>query len=339
VYQIAIHVRGKMRKTSRPQYARIRRILEMIREGGRRGVLPNAVDFCRELEVSRPTVMRDLDFLRDDERAPIEYVPSEHGYRLTEETWKLPAVELSKKEVFAFSVARRILAPFRGTPLEMDLESVFRKIADSLEGTVSVDLESLTEEFTVIGEDYVRQDPRIWSSVAGLVDRRERLRVTYQKFDGHTGSYLLEPYHLYAYHGNWYVLARLPERNVLATFALSRIRETEPTGEDFEVPGSFDPREHFRQGFGIVRGEKPFRVRLLFSGNVATYIQERVWHPTQEIVQKRDGSVELRMETAGWKELVRWVLSWQPDCKVLSPKRLRERVEQKMRQGLEGQWG
>ena len=92
-----------------------------------------------------------------------------------------------------------------------------------------------------------------------------------------------------------------------------------------------------RDAFGIVRGEKPFKVRLLFSSEVATYIRERIWHPSQEMLDRRDGSVEVRLETAGWKELVRWVLSWQPDCRVLSPRRLRERVEEKLRQGLRTQ--
>ena len=40
--------------------------------------------------------------------------------------------------------------------------------------------------------------------------------------------------------------------------------------------------------------------------------------------------------TSGWKELVRWVLSWQPDVKVLAPVRLRLRVEEKMREALGG---
>jgi hypothetical protein len=72
----------KMKFSSRPQYYRLRRIVEMIREGMRAGKYPNATAFRRELEVSRRTVMRDLDFLRDEENAPIEYLASEHGYKL-----------------------------------------------------------------------------------------------------------------------------------------------------------------------------------------------------------------------------------------------------------------
>ena len=72
-----------MKTSTRPQYHRLRRILEMIREGTRTGALPNCGHFTRELEVSRRTLMRDLDFLRDDEHAPIAYDDSRKGFTLT----------------------------------------------------------------------------------------------------------------------------------------------------------------------------------------------------------------------------------------------------------------
>jgi len=52
-----------MRSSTRPQYHRLQRILELIREGTRAGSLPNCRHFIRELEVSRRTLMRDLEFL------------------------------------------------------------------------------------------------------------------------------------------------------------------------------------------------------------------------------------------------------------------------------------
>lgn len=55
-------------------------------------------------------------------------------------------------------------------------------------------------------------------------------------------------------------------------------------------------------------------------------IEERIWHPTQNMKRRRDGSLEMNFETTEWKELVRWILSWQPDVKVLLPKRLRDRI-------------
>ena len=40
-------------------------MVQMVREGAETGSLPNSTDFMKEFEVSRRTVARDLDFLRD----------------------------------------------------------------------------------------------------------------------------------------------------------------------------------------------------------------------------------------------------------------------------------
>jgi predicted DNA-binding transcriptional regulator YafY len=68
---------------NRSQYHLLRRIIAMVRDGMAGGRLPNRSDFRRELEVSPRTLARDLDFLRDEERAPIAYEPARHGYRST----------------------------------------------------------------------------------------------------------------------------------------------------------------------------------------------------------------------------------------------------------------
>jgi predicted DNA-binding transcriptional regulator YafY len=49
---------------------------------------------------------------------------------------------------------------------------------------------------------------------------------------------------------------------------------------------------------------------------------------------RRAGGLELVLETASRKELTRWVLSWVPYVRVLAPRQLRERVRERLRQGL-----
>jgi proteasome accessory factor B len=296
--------------------------------------LPNCRHFVRELEVSRRTLMRDLDFLRDDHRAPIAYDDARKGFRLTNPTFELAPVELTRQEVFSFSIARKLLEGFEGTPLELDMRSVLGKIAESLQGTVSVELESLTDQFTVLSEDRARVDPEVWQRAARAINQRERLRVRYQRFDGMVRDYLLEPYHLAAYHGNWYLVALNPAAGRMETFALSRCRGIGGNGEYFERQAGFDAKGFFAGAFGISQAERPWKVRLVFSREVATYIGERLWQPNQRMRRRRDGSLELRLQTASRKELTRWILSWVPYVKVVAPWELRERVRERLRQGL-----
>jgi len=323
-----------MKTATRPQYHRLQRILELIREGTRAGSLPNCGDFARELEVSRRTLMRDLDFLRDELHAPIAYDESRKGFRLADPTFKLAPVELTQREVFSFSIARKLLERFEGTPLEMDMRSVLSKIAESLRGTVSVDVESLTDQFSVLSEDHVRVEPDVWQRAGRAINQRECLRLCYQRFDGITRDYAVEPYHLVAYHGNWYLLALNAAAGRLETFALSRCRSLVGTGQHFPRATGFDPKAFFKDAFGISHADEPWKVRLLFAPEVATYIRERMWHPSQQMRQRRDGALELRLETSSRKELTRWILSWVPYVKVVAPRQLRQRVRERLQQGL-----
>ena len=167
-----------MKAGSRPQYYRIRRMVQMVREGSETGYLPNSRDFMGEFGVSRRTVARDLDFLRDEERTPLEYDEARHGFRLTDETVSLPPVRISRREAFSFALARKLLAHY-GTPLHMDMRAVLDKIAESLEGDISIEPDWLSEHVGVLPEDRVRIDPEVW---AGHIERREAMRADYQSF-------------------------------------------------------------------------------------------------------------------------------------------------------------
>jgi len=107
-----------------------------------------------------------------------------------------------------------------------------------------------------------------------------------QTFDGRVCEYELHPYHLLAYHGNWYLMAWNVEKERVATFALSRFRRVQETRERFTRPTDFSPESYARQSFGIVGGEEPIKVRLLFEPKLAVYITERQWHPSQEFRQQ-----------------------------------------------------
>jgi predicted DNA-binding transcriptional regulator YafY len=326
-----------MKAGSRPQYYRIRRMVQMVREGAVTGYLPNSADFMKEFEVSRRTVARDLDFLRDEERAPLAYDDARHGFRLTDETYALPPVSITRREAFSFALARKLLAHYEDTPLHLDMRSVLDKIAESLEGDITIEPAWLSEHVGVLPEDRVRIDPAVWAQLASFVERREAIRATYQTFDGRVSEYELHPYHLLAYHGNWYLMAWNVQKGRVATFALSRFRRIAATGQVYIRAAEFSPEAYARQAFGIVGGEEPMRVRLLFEPKLAVYITERQWHPSQAFRARADGRIEMRLETTGRKELVRWVLSWMPDVKVLAPKSLRDRITEKLQAGLRAQ--
>lgn len=138
----------------------------------------------------------------------------------------------------------------------------------------------------VLPEDRVRIDPDLWGRMMGFIERREAIQARYQTFDGRESETRLHPYHLLAYHGNWYLLAHHEEKDHMATFALSRFRKVEGLGATFRRAPEFDAKAYAREAFGITRGEKTLRVRLLFEPKLAVYLMEREWHPSQTFGHK-----------------------------------------------------
>lgn len=316
-----------MRAGSRPQYRRLRRIVEMLKAGTRSGRLPRMAEFQRELEASRRTVARDLDFLRLEENAPIAFDPRGRGYRLTDETFALPHVDVSGSDLATLAAARAALADTPTSPLARSMDAVIGKIAEAAPASYAEALEKISDRFGALHEAPARIVPAIWSTLAEAVAASLVVAARYRRFDGTERDYHIEPLRLVAHRGNWYALARKRPGGEQRAFALTRFGSAKPTGETFVPPKGFDWRKAAKDAFGIGLGIRPVNVRLLFSKTVATAISERVWHPTQQIRRRRNGSLEVRVRAAPTIELVRWILSWTPDVRVLAPNALRDRVQ------------
>jgi hypothetical protein len=59
------------------------------------------------------------DFLREEERTPLEYDEARHGFRLTGETFSCLRRGSAAREAFSFALARKLLAHYEAMPLHM----------------------------------------------------------------------------------------------------------------------------------------------------------------------------------------------------------------------------
>ena len=75
------------------------------------------------------------------------------------------------------------------------------------------------------------------------------------------------------------------------------------------------------------------KIRIEFDAWAAQLIQEKDWHPAQEIKALEDGRIEFRIELADLFEIERWILGWGSHAKVLRPAKLKNSVR-KHAQGI-----
>lgn len=115
--------------------------------------------------------------------------------------------------------------------------------------------------------------------------------------------------------------------------ALDRIGDDVELGEagGFQVPAAFDARAFFGDAFGIWRDGEARDVVVEVDDAHAPWVLERIFHPTQSVEQRTDGSIVLRVRASGLQELSDWIVSLGEHAEVVEPAELREHVRRRLR--------
>jgi proteasome accessory factor B len=117
-------------------------------------------------------------------------------------------------------------------------------------------------------------------------------------------------------------LARKARRH----FLLARIQDLRATGGGFTPPSREALARSLEGALGRFVGEKEHEVRLLVDREIAPYFRERPWHPSQEILERADGSVAVSFRLNHLTDVERRILACGGHIEVLAPSELRRRI-------------
>lgn len=312
-------------KRNKSQFSRLLELDKRIRQG----LFPNCLNFSADWEVSQKTIQRDVDFLRDGLRAPIEYDWEKKGFYYTNTNWFLPSINVSEGDLLAILVAERALEQYRGTPIAKELERVFSKITDMLPEKITLRPELIFNKFSFTTPPTRPIDMETWSTVVrGLVNQK-MLSMAYRTPEkGVTPGRMLAPLHMANLQGEWYLFGKVDGEDRVRQFSIGRIQSVKLTTRSFEMPADFDPSTLLANTFGrFVLNDHNHKVRLLFDKEVAGWVLEKQWGPKQVIRKRRNGDLELSFTAAGVYEVFRWVMAWGRWVKVLAPGELKKMVD------------
>lgn len=318
-------------KRNTTQFLRLRALHAAIKNGK----YPNCLSFAMEYEVTQKTIQRDMDFLRDSLNAPIEFDRHKNGFYYKDPTWFLPSIVLSEGELMALLVASKALEQYQGTPVAMEIKSVFQKISELLPEKITLPPEYLFTHFTFTSPPAKPVDEKVWIAVIrGLLNQRT-LQINYRAFESPTlKEHEIDPYHVANLRGEWYVFGHSHRSDKLTQFAMARIKAASVSDKTFVVPKGFDPKKLFDTTFGrfaLLPGEKVHAVKLRFDKEVTAWVMDREWHPKQKLTRLANGDIELKFPAAGLMEVQHWVLAWGRYVKVLEPAELKKAVAEEIR--------
>lgn len=317
---------------TRPPLFRIHRIHEAVHSGG----FPNCSELAMKLEVTPKTIQRDVTYMRDLLNLPIEYDPARHGFHYTRDTSDFPIFETTADQLAGLFLARTALEAVRNTPLAQTMREVFAKLTQGIEGRVSFSWGDLDEAFSRKTVEVHPRDVKVFGSLAESVVKRHEVTFDYRKLSSESAeSRRVRPYHVGEVEGGWYLIAYDLAREALRTFALPRVSRLKVTSKKFERPVEFDGKTHLAGSFGVwnVAGDSTrHQVRVELSNYAAQLARERRWHPSQEItaLNAKGTRLVVRFEVGRLEEVLRWVLSFGRQAKVLGPPELSRMVKDEL---------
>ncbi len=292
------------------------------------GKYPTATTLARELEVSAKSIHRDLEFMTDRLGLPLEYDWSRKGYHYTEEVNSFPTVQVTEGELFALLVAEKALQQYRGTSFEKPLVSAFRKMSSSLPDTISVNLSDWDQAISFRTRAEPILNLEVFDALGKAAAQRRQLELIYRKPGQREPDLrVVDPYHLANINGEWFLFAYDHLRKDIRTFVPARIKSIRPTGKTFPRPQKFSLEKRLRDSFGVQSAQGEFEIVIRFNETVADYIREKKWHDSQQLIERKDGGVDLHLKLSSLKEIERWVLNWGGNAVVVKPRELADMVK------------
>jgi proteasome accessory factor B len=284
-------------------------IIEKV--GGKQ--FPSSSDVLEFLEdlgfsISKRTLERDFDAIRNEFGIEITYNASRRGYYIDEE-------------------------------LSIDIDSFLRFL--EIVNTADVISESLSKSKDTLKSIHFDQGGGFLGleHLSSLLQAiRESREVKFNHFSYQRKSsrpYTMQPYLLKEYQNRWYVVGWVKGMKVFRTFGIDRLDNLSVTTTTFQRDEKVNLIERFNQTIGVVYGDgKAEEVILWVSPSQVPYVKSLPWHSSQSILEENDKGMKIALFIYPNYELIQQILMHHATVKVIEPSWLQEEVKIKLEAAL-----
>ena len=189
-------------------------------------------ELAERLQVSRRTIRRDIQRLRDLGYPVQATMGAVGGYRLVAGT-AMPPLLLDDEEAVAVAVGLRTAANGTVTGIEEASVRALAKLEQVLPSRLRYRVSALHSVTLPLPGAQALVDPVVLTVIATAAHDRQRIRFRYTSHDGTQGTRAAEPHHLVHTGRRWYLLGWDPTNNGWRTFRADRMTSPQITGPRF----------------------------------------------------------------------------------------------------------
>jgi len=305
------------------------RRLALIDAEIRSGRYPNTEELASKLGFTPRTIARDIESLKIDYDAPIDYDHKERGYFYTEPNFFIGSVFLSKEEletIILFDQFTKI-----NTREDDDYSVKFRKIIDKLlidlpeKQTDSLPFSPTPGQHDFIFGGTVQIDGEINHLISTAIRNKEVIEIEHWISDNR--KYVkqeIEPLYIFFQRRHYYLLAwKNDNHEPPGVYSINRIKKVNNTGKRFDIPADFKVSKYIKREADISPADnKLYLFEFSFPKEIASEVIDKTYYHNQHIKQCEDGSVYLKFKSTQLYGVFYWVLSQGHKVKVLNPPEL-----------------
>jgi predicted DNA-binding transcriptional regulator YafY len=300
-----------------------------------------------ELEVSRATLKRDLDYLRSRLDAPIVYERDSNGYRFEaptgrgangkprEASHELPGVWFSAREIHALLTMHQLIQGLdSGGTLGRHLQPLLDKLHGML-GTREGEARELMRRVRIASPALRPVAGKCFERVASALLERRRLQIVYYTRSKQTESErTVSPQRLVHHRNTWYLDAWCHASDGLRRFALDAVRSAEGLASRAKDVAMKTVEAELDAGYGVYVGKDVKHATLLFSADAAQWVANEQWHADQVLEPQPDGRLRMKLPYADDTELLMDLLRHGADVRVEAPADLRKKLQARLQAAL-----
>lgn len=285
------------------------------------------------LECTDKTLTRVFQLL-EGSRIDIQKVKVAEGflYKLNPVAKIGDNVHFSYKDIMAFYLTKKFLGHLKGSPLYQELDAFFMK----LEKVFGKDCEAIQDfignfDFEPKMTWHNSVPAEVLDTVYHALEEGHALKFQYKAEGGDkAGEFamrLVGPECLYFADAGVYLIAKDLSKDEPRTYALARMKDVQDVPEKPYDKVGIEPKDLFKDSFGLLNVGQVDEVEVLLEGPVAKYISERRWHESQKVVNREDG-LHMFLNVKINREVARWILGLGDGATVLKPESLKKMVSE-----------
>jgi predicted DNA-binding transcriptional regulator YafY len=287
---------------------------------------PNPAKMAEEFQISLAAAYRDVDYLKYILKAPLQYDYDKEGYFYTGK-FKLPELKLTEGELAALLLLGQVRRAYESADFAHVLGKSMDLLTESLKELVTVDQDSIDQTLQVEIEPFPTVDLGVFQELLSAIRNNESIIIKY--FSGQKAVVVekpCDPYHLLNFKDNWYLVAFCHEKQDYRDFLCSRIMEVEHTNVTFLPDPDFSLEDHKRESQLFAAEAPAVEIVAEFDKYAAHWIRLKEIHPSQHVLERSDGSLEVSFQVSSLENIMRWILSFGEHARILAPLELQERV-------------